>query len=186
MPTQSAKDMTDILDIEGIVASSWSLYRNAGLALLVSVLLLALLYLLWRILQKRKTKKSLPPYQWALAVLKQLAKNQAQNSLQQNYFELDRVLRDFISQKLHINYRDKTYEEAKEHNNELKQIVGDELMTQFLAYQNRVQEIKFSVIASSTIASSNSSFEEDKAFVVQMIQTIQKQTQAKAKKGGRA
>jgi len=175
---QSVEEMTDIIDIEGILHSSTvSMLKTALIIFIVVIVVLALSYILiklWKKWQQRRLEELLSPDERALRNLADLRKvKHIENSKWPLfYFSLDEILRRYIFARFDCDVLDKTYEEIKvmlskkgTHNSFLDyaRIKDIKNLSQFW---ERAQLIKFAKIP-STVDDCQKDFEMVKGFVVQ-------------------
>ncbi|MBU0505023.1 hypothetical protein KJ708_03430 [bacterium] len=116
---ESIDQMTDIIDIEGIVHSPWLSFLKTALVIAVLLFVVALVsYIIWKIVKKIKAKKEalyISPDEEALSGLSRIKNKKylEQNQWQYYYFDLDEVLRRYIFRRFHVDVLDKTFEEIR-------------------------------------------------------------------------
>ena len=116
---QSVEEMTDIIDIEGILHSSTvSMLKTALIIFIVVIVVLALSYILiklWKKWQQRRLEELLSPDERALRNLADLRKvKHIENSKWPLfYFSLDEILRRYIFARFDCDVLDRRTKKSK-------------------------------------------------------------------------
>jgi hypothetical protein len=162
---ESIEQMTDIIDIEGIIHSPWLSFVKTALVIIVLLAVLILIsYIIWKLVKRYKAKKAavvLSPDEEALSGLKSLKnKKYTEQSLwHAYYFDLDEVLRRYIYRRFHVDVLDKTFEEIRLIERKSVHLKG------FRDFWSRAQMIKFAKMP-ATVDDCEKDFKVVRDFVI--------------------
>lgn len=145
---QSADDMTDILDIEGVLPDPWAALIRAFLFAAVFLAFGLLAFLLVKKIIKSVSagiKKPLSPEEKALQALKRLMQKNYVDQKQWRafYFSLDEIFRHYLFEKFGLDVLDKTFEELKNDTACLPETFSDGATRQVWEFWERAQMAKF-------------------------------------------
>jgi len=147
---KSIDEMTDIIDIEGILTSS---LPDILRTILYAVLILIVVFILYKIFKKLyvsyKNKKAiLSPRDRALKGLEALIKNDlfAKGNSTSYYFLLDEIFRRFLFEEYHCDVLDRTFEELKTNLYVFLPIIKQQEWDKLVEYLGRAQMVKFAKI----------------------------------------
>lgn len=166
LPT-SANEMTDILDLQGIITLKWLHTLKIVSLILLSLLVLALLaWLFYKLYKKYFYAQDLSPDQKALSDLSELKKKKwiEASHWRAFYFSLDEIFRTYLQTQFGLEILDKTFEELHHDWDRLKPLFLLAEQARLDPFLLRAQLIKFA--GSSTTPDDAG---EDFAFVERFV-----------------
>lgn len=143
----SADQMTDIIEIAGVLPSPFLFWSKVVIATLIVLLALLLLYWIFKkIIQSiRNRRLSLSADERALSYLTELKKKDflGQGRIHFYYFRLDEILREFIDAQFGLTTRDQTFEELSENERKISGVLTANQFKKFQEFWQRAQFAKF-------------------------------------------
>lgn len=152
----SVQDMTDILDIEGLIHTDLPHVIMVVLYAILAILaVVAFFFIVKKIVNKFKSKSQfhlLPADEQALIELERLKKKEwiETKKWQEFYFALDEIFRRYLYRAFQYDVMDKTFEELKAKMNQFSKLCTQNDVSEMEKFWSRSQLIKFAKQDSAT------------------------------------